>query len=134
MAGYLIGERLDTSCFQDGWFNTGDLGRMVEGALHLYGRQAEVINLSGMKVLPREVEEVIAALPGIAEVKVYPGRTRYGTLQVRAAVVADDDVDAQQIKAHCERQLVYYKRPARVTLMDALPKSANGKVIRDQLP
>jgi acyl-CoA synthetase (AMP-forming)/AMP-acid ligase II len=134
MAGYLIDEKLDTSCLADGWFNTGDLGRMVDGVLHLYGRQAEVINLSGMKVLPREVEEVIAALPGIAEVKVYPGKTRYGTLQVRAAVVADDGVDVEQIKAHCESQLVYYKRPARVTLLDALPKSANGKVIRDQLP
>ncbi len=134
MAGYLIDERLDTSCLEDGWFNTGDLGRVVDGALHLYGRQAEVINLSGMKVLPREVEEVIAALPGIAEVKVYPGKTRYGTLQVRAAVVADNGVDVEQIKAHCERQLVYYKRPARVTLLDALPKSANGKVVREQLP
>jgi acyl-CoA synthetase (AMP-forming)/AMP-acid ligase II len=49
-------------------------------------------------------------------------------------VVADDGVDVEQIKAHCESQLVYYKRPARVTLLDALPKSANGKVIRDQLP
>jgi acyl-coenzyme A synthetase/AMP-(fatty) acid ligase len=134
MAGYLIDEQFDTSSIVGGWFNTGDLGRIDDGALHLYGRQAEVINLSGMKVLPREVEEVIAALPGIADVKVYPGKTRYGTLQVRAAVVADEGVGVEQIKTHCESQLVYYKRPAIVTLLDALPKSANGKVIRDQLP
>ena len=135
MLGYLTDEKLDTSVFTDGWFNTGDLGTLGEdGALRLCGRQAEVINLSGMKVLPREVEEVIAALPGVVEVKVYPGKTRHGSLQVRAAVVVDNGLDAAAIKAHCQTQLVYYKQPARVILLDALPKSANGKIARDQLP
>lgn len=135
MIGYLSDEVLDTSVLEDGWFNTGDLGRLdPDGALHLSGRRAEVINISGMKVLPREVEEVIAALPGVAEVKVYPGRTRHGSLHVKAAVVAEGDVDAAKIKAHCQQHLIYYKRPARVVMMDALPKSAAGKVLRDQLP
>ena len=135
MLGYLADEKLDASVVADGWFNTGDLGTLGEdGALRLCGRQAEVINLSGMKVLPREVEEVIAAIPGVVEVKVYPGKTRHGSLQIRAAVVVDNGLDAAAIKAHCRQQLVYYKQPARVILMDALPKSANGKVARDQLP
>ena len=99
MIGYLSDETLDTSVLDDGWFNTGDLGSMdSDGALSLYGRQAEVINISGMKVLPREVEEVIAALPGVAEVKVYPGRTRHGSLHVKAAVVADNGIDTAQVK------------------------------------
>lgn len=135
MAGYLVDEKLDESMLCDGWFNTGDLGRIGDdGALRLCGRQAEVINLSGMKVLPSEVEEVIGAIPGVVEVKVYPGKTRHGSLQIRAAVAAESGVDPARIKAHCEEQLVYYKRPARITMLDALPRSPNGKIARDRLP
>jgi acyl-coenzyme A synthetase/AMP-(fatty) acid ligase len=135
MIGYLSDETLDTSVLDDGWFNTGDLGSIdSDGALSLYGRQAEVINISGMKVLPREVEEVIAAIPGVAEVKVYPGRTRHGSLHVKAAVVAEESIDTAQVKAYCQEHLIYYKRPARIVFLESLPKSAAGKVLRDLLP
>ncbi len=135
MAGYLIDEKLDTSAIDDGWFNTGDLGWFDEhGALHLMGRQAEVINVSGMKVLPREVEEVIATLQGVDEVKVYPGETRLGSHHVKAAVVAQSHIDVAQVQSHCEEHLVYYKRPARIFLMDQLPRLANGKIALQELP
>lgn len=135
MAGYLNDERLDTSALADGWFNTGDLGRIdLEGRLHLRGRHAEVINVSGMKVLPGEVEEVIAALPGVVEVKVYRHATRLGSQHVRAAVVVENGRSVEQIKAHCEKHLVYFKRPARIILMESLPRSSRGKILMDQLP
>lgn len=135
MAGYLIDEQLDKSALVDGWFNTGDLGWLDQhGALHLRGRQAEVINVSGMKVLPGEVEEVIASLPGVTEVKVYAGTTQAGAFHVRAAVVAGEGVDVNHIKSYCEEHLVYYKRPARIILMDALPRTSAGKIARDLLP
>ena len=47
---------------------------------------------------------------------------------------AESGVDPARIKAHCEEQLVYYKRPARITMLDALPRSPNGKIARDRLP
>jgi acyl-CoA synthetase (AMP-forming)/AMP-acid ligase II len=135
MAGYLVDEHLDTSVVEEGWFNTGDLGWLDgEGRLHLRGRQAEVINVSGMKVLPSEVEEVITSLPGIKEVKVYAGKSRAGSQHVRAAVVAGEGVDVPQIKAHCKKHLVYYKRPSRIILLDALPRSSAGKIALSQLP
>jgi len=135
MAGYLRDESLDTSIVPDGWFNTGDLGWIDEdGVLFLRGRQAEVINVSGMKVLPSEVEEVIGALDGVIEVKVYSGRTRAGLHYVKAAVVVDNGLDEARIKAHCQEHLVYFKRPGRVILMDALPRSSRGKVLCEQLP
>jgi len=135
MAGYLVDEKLDTSVLPDGWFNTGDLGYFDEqGALHLRGRQAEVINVSGMKVLPSEVEEVIGSLPGVAEVKVYAGATPHGSRYVKAAVVADSGIDVPRIKAHCQKHLVYFKRPGRIILMDALPRSSRGKIVAEQLP
>jgi acyl-CoA synthetase (AMP-forming)/AMP-acid ligase II len=135
MAGYLENEKLERATLADGWFCTGDLGRIdPDGCLHLRGRHAEVINVSGMKVLPSEVEDVIAAMPGVLEVKVYGHKTRLGSQHVRAAVVLENHLDAERIKSHCEQHLVYYKRPARVILMDALPRSSRGKIIMDQLP
>ncbi len=135
MIGYLNDETIDTSMLPDGWFNTGDLGWVDDdGALHLCGRQAEVINVSGMKVLPSEVEEVISSMAGVAEVKVYSGKTRHGSHHIKAAVVVDEGIDVAAIKTHCEKHLVYYKRPSRITIMDALPRSSGGKIVYDQLP
>ena len=119
----------------DGWFDTGDLAHITDdGTIHLRGRSSEVINVSGLKVVPCEVEEAIAALPGVMEVKVYAGTNRSGSQMVKAAVAAERGVSVANIRAHCEQQLVYYKRPQVVTLVDALPRNPAGKIIRDQLP
>ena len=135
MAGYLSKEELDTSALADGWFATGDLGRIdSSGAVHLKGRETDVINVSGMKVVPSEVEEIIAALPEVKEVKVYAGRRRNGAQFVKAAVFAPG-LDVAQIRARCEEHLVYYKQPEHIALLlQALPKSPAGKILRDQLP
>jgi len=135
MAGYLGQDVLDRSKIVDGWFKTGDLGLIDgDGSVSLKGRETEVINVSGLKVVPSEVEEVIAAMPGVVEVKVYPGQHSSGGQFVKAAVVVEDSLDAARIKAHCEEHLVYYKRPERILLLDALPRSPAGKIIREQLP
>lgn len=135
MMGYLVQEQVNKDALLDHWFNTGDIGNFdAEGRLVLGGRVAEVINVSGMKVLPREVEEVIKSVPGVVEVKVYPKLTRLGTNTISAAVVADSTVTVEMIREYCERGLVYYKRPSRVTLLDQLPKNTSGKVVKELLP
>jgi acyl-CoA synthetase (AMP-forming)/AMP-acid ligase II len=134
MAGYL-GDAGEIVPVEDGWFETGDLARLdPDGAIHLRGRDSEVINVSGLKVVPCEVEEAITTLPGVVEVKVYAGDHRSGTQIVKAAVAVDDGVTAADIRAHCEQQLVYYKRPQVVTLVAALPRTPTGKIDRAQLP
>lgn len=135
MAGYLGPDGIDLSPLTDGWFETGDLARLDEsGYIHLLGREAEVINVEGLKVIPSEVEEVIAAIPGVVEVKVYAGSRKSGGQFIKAAVVTEGTVDVQAIRAHCERHLVYYKRPERILPLAALPRSPAGKIQRDQLP
>ncbi len=135
MAGYLGTDGIDASMLTDGWFETGDLARLDDsGFIHLLGREAEVINVEGLKVIPSEVEEVIAAIPGVVEVKVYAGTRKSGGQYIKAAVVVDNGLDVQVIRAHCERNLVYYKRPERILPLDALPRSAAGKILREQLP
>jgi acyl-CoA synthetase (AMP-forming)/AMP-acid ligase II len=135
MAGYLSPHGIDGSPLRDDWFETGDLARMDEaGRIYLLGRETDVINVYGMKVVPSEVEEVVAALPGVSEVKVYAGKRRSGTQFVKAAIVASAPLDVKTVRDHCERHLVYYKCPDTVLLVDSLPKTASGKIIRDQLP
>jgi acyl-CoA synthetase (AMP-forming)/AMP-acid ligase II len=135
MAGYVAPYGLDTSPLVEGWLRTGDLGeRDDSGALYLKGRENEVINVAGMKVIPSEVEEVVSLLPGVAEVKVYPGTHPSGAQYVKAAVVAEQPLDAAAVRAHCRRNLIYYKRPERIALLDSLPRSPAGKIVREQLP
>lgn len=73
-----------------------------DGQIQLLGRESEMINLAGMKVAPQEVEEVIAALPGVREVKVYRGETPNGSQFVKAAVVTEAGLDVAAIRAHCQ--------------------------------
>ncbi len=135
MSGYFGREGVDASPLSDGWFVTGDLAWIdPAGRIHLMGRETEVINVEGLKVIPCEVEEVIAALPGVREVKVYAGHRRSGGQFIKAAVVADDGIDQAAVRAHCEANLVYYKRPERIIPLENLPRSPAGKILRDQLP
>lgn len=134
MAGYLTPQGIDSSPIVDGWFRTGDLGCIDEfGYVHLKGRETDVINVFGMKVVPSEVEEVIRQLPEVREVKVYAGQNVSGSQFVKAAV-AGPGLQVAAIRAHCEKHLVYYKRPDAVILLDTLPKNAAGKIVRDRLP
>jgi acyl-coenzyme A synthetase/AMP-(fatty) acid ligase len=135
MAGYLDDHGTIHSPLADGWFETGDLARIAEdGTIHLRGRDSEVINVSGLKVVPCEVEEAIATLQGIVEVKVYAGEHMSGTQVVKVAVAAEPHVSAADIRAHCEQNLVYYKRPTNITLVEALPRTPTGKIDRHRLP
>lgn len=135
MAGYLDDDGNILEPFTDGWFETGDLARIADdGCIQLRGRDSEMINVSGLKVVPCEVEEAIARAPGVKEVKVYAGEHRSGTQIVKAAVAVEPGVTNVHLRTHCEQHLVYYKRPQSIVLVDALPRNAAGKIIRDQLP
>ena len=70
-------------------------------------------------MVPCEVEEAIATLPGVVEVKVYAGQHRSGSQMVKAAVAVEDGITVAEIRAHCEQELVYYKRPQVINLVDA---------------
>ena len=134
MTGYLDDQGTIHRPPADDWFETGDLGQKTsDGVIHLRGRNSEVINVSGLKVVPCEVEEAILTLPAVREVKVYAGEHRSGT-QVVMAAVAGEGLSLPELRAHCERNLVYYKRPQVITLVEALPRTPTGKIIRDQLP
>jgi acyl-CoA synthetase (AMP-forming)/AMP-acid ligase II len=129
--GYRDNPEANAASFRDGWFRTGDLGRLSEdGYLTLEGRIKEMINRGGEKISPIEVEEVLLRHPAIAEAAVY-GRPddKYGE-QVAAAVVPSDSVTASELQEHCATALAAFKVPASIALLTAIPKGPTGKVQR----
>ncbi|MBX3438775.1 MAG: long-chain fatty acid--CoA ligase, partial [Planctomycetaceae bacterium] len=135
MAGYVDESGIDDTPLDDEWFKTGDLARLDDdGEIRLLGRDSEVINVSGMKVVPLEVEQVIAASAGVVAVKVYPGRRRSGEQFVQAAMVLESGTTVDAVRRHCAEHLVYYKRPERMHPVESLPRSPSGKILIQQLP
>ncbi len=114
----------------DGWFATGDLGhRSVDGYYTISGRAKELIISGGYNVYPREVEEVLAQCPGVAEVAVVGLPDAEFGEQVAAVVVRDDPaLTADTLIAFCRDQLASYKKPRTVHFVDILPRNALGKV------
>ena len=125
----------------DGWFRTGDLGEYdADGYLRITGRARELIISGGFNVYPREVEEVLASHPGVAEVAVLGLPDADFGEQVVAVVVPSAGAPAPEVQAlvdWCKDRLASFKKPRRVVFVDALPRNALGKVqkhlLRDQL-
>jgi long-chain acyl-CoA synthetase len=73
-------------------------------------------------------------LPGVIEAKVYGAEHTWGGQIVKAAVTVENGLSETDLRAHCERQLVYYKRPQMIAVLTQLPRNPNGKIDRSRLP
>jgi acyl-CoA synthetase (AMP-forming)/AMP-acid ligase II len=120
----------------DGWFHTGDLGRIDdEGFLWIEGRVSDMINRGGLKVFPEEVAEVVRLSPDVAECAVagVPDE-RLGEVPWAFVVPREGaTVDADALEALCREHLAPYKVPARFETLDALPRNEVGKVLLREL-
>ena len=118
----------------DGWFRTGDLGELLpDGELRLLGRRKAVINFSGMKIFPQEVEAVLDRFPGVAESLVYgEPHPEFGQLPQAKLVVRDGagPLDIAALRAFCRAHLAAHKIPKAFETVAALPKTASGKIRR----
>jgi malonyl-CoA/methylmalonyl-CoA synthetase len=119
----------------DGWFRTGDLGRLDEqdGSLEITGRSKELIISGGLNVYPREVEVVLEEHAAVERVAVAGVPSARWGEEVVAFVVAGGDLDADALIARCRERLSAYKCPKRVVVLDELPVNRMGKVRRDAL-
>jgi long-chain acyl-CoA synthetase len=119
----------------DGWLATGDICRMDDsGALTFLDRRKDVIVVSGFKVWPNEVEEVVMLLPGVKEVGVVGVADAKSGEGVKAYLVRKDPaLSAEAVIAHCRANLAAYKVPKQVEFRDRLPKSPIGKILRRKL-
>lgn len=121
----------------EGWFLTGDLGyRDEENFFYVTDRKKDIIITGGYNVSPREVEEVLMAHPKVADAAVVGIRGRRDDAETITAFVVAQEGEAitlQELHGQCETELAAYKRPREIHLVDSLPKSATGKVLRTQL-
>jgi long-chain acyl-CoA synthetase len=118
----------------DGWFNTGDLARFEGEQMYIVGRTKEMIIRSGFNVYPAEIEAVISTHPAVVQCAVV-GRPVEGNEEVVAFVqlLKGSDATAADVMAHIAPQLTSYKRPSEIILMDALPATSTGKLLKHKL-
>ncbi len=119
----------------DGWFATGDIGVMDrKGYLKIVDRKKDIIVVSGFKVFPSELEDVVAKLPGVKEVGAVGVPDEITGEQIKLCVVKrHPDITEADIRAHCRQNLTGYKVPKTIEFWSELPKSNVGKVLRRKL-
>ena len=135
LAAYYSPWRERRELMPEGWFRTGDLGRIDgDGFLFIVGRTKDVINFTGMKIFAQEVEAVINQHPGVVESLVYGApHGQYGELpQARVVPCAgvDGETLAAELKRFCYQRLAQYKVPKEFEIVNHLPKTSSGKIKR----
>ncbi len=131
-------------CYRDGsdpklaggWFPTGDVGELRDGRLHVHGRRGDLIITGGENVWPVAVERALATHPGVAEVAVI-GRTdpEWGQRVVAVVVPADatNPPSLEELRAWAKESLPGFAAPSVLETVDALPRTASGKVRKEAL-
>ncbi|MFF5335774.1 long-chain fatty acid--CoA ligase [Streptomyces sp. NPDC013181] len=136
VSGYWGLPEATAEAFPDGELRTGDIGFMDrEGWLYVVDRKKDMINASGFKVWPREVEDVLYTHPAVREAAVvgvpdaYRGETVRAYVSLRPGASAGPD----ELAAYCRERLAAYKYPREVEILTELPKTASGKILRREL-
>ncbi len=134
-SGYWQQPDATRAAFVDGWFRTGDMAeRSTDGYYTLRGRRTDLIISGGFNIYPREIEELLLEIDGVREAAVVGvADPRRGEVPV-AYLVADDPIDAGVVEATCRRSLASFKVPRGFVQVDALPRTALGKVQKHLLP
>lgn len=134
--GYLGNEEATAETFHDGWLRTGDVAFTDEhGWFYLVDRMKDQINVSGYKVWPREVEDVLYEHTSVREAAVVGSPDSYSGERVVAYVSLQQGAQAQgeELREHVRTRIASYKCPREVTVLDDLPKTATGKIQRRKL-
>jgi acyl-CoA synthetase (AMP-forming)/AMP-acid ligase II len=136
MVGYYNRPEETAAAFADGWFHTGDLGRVdADGFVEITGRKKDMIISGGLNVYPKEVEEVLYRQEGVAEAAVVgvPDE-KWGEVAVAVVVPEPDGFDEDALLEACRERLASYKCPRAVLVHeDPLPRNPSGKILKREL-
>jgi long-chain acyl-CoA synthetase len=133
MLGYWNRPFETAEVIKNGWFHTGDVGRMDEdGFFYIVDRLKDMINVSGCKVYPTEVENVIYQHLAVAEVAVYGTPDPVKGEIVKANIVLKEGhvITEEQIIDFCSERMAVYKIPRTIEYVNSLPKNPTGKVLK----
>jgi len=136
MAGYWNDPEATAAALDDGWFCTGDLGHRDESGYYRFvGRGKEIIVSGGSNISPLEVEEVLFRHPAVQEVAVVgkPDPVLAETVAAFVVLKSGQTLSAEELLKFAESQLALFKLPKTIAFLDALPRSATGKVHRKTL-
>lgn len=132
MKGYL---NKNTPTLQDGWLHTGDLGYLdCDGYLYVVSRRSDLIISGGENIYPTEIEAILLEHPAITEACVVGiGDREWGEI-VAVVIVTEAKLSLEDIKQYCEQKsLARYKLPKLISIWESLPKSASGKLLRQNI-
>jgi long-chain acyl-CoA synthetase len=131
MLGYWKNEEATAHAVVDGWFYTGDMGRMdEEGNLYIVERKKDLIIRGGFNVYPADVEGVLLEHPSVAEAAVIARESKkFGEEPIALIVPAPGAENVEEdLFAYCEEKLAKYKRPVEIRIVSDIPKTAVGKI------
>ncbi len=135
MKGYWNNPGETAEAMRDGWLKTGDICHVDSlGRVTITDRKKDMILVSGFNVYPTEVENIVAAHPGVLECAVVGIPDEKSGEAVKVVIVRNDpELDRDDILEHCRTQLTSYKLPRHVEFRETLPKSPIGKILRREL-
>jgi O-succinylbenzoic acid--CoA ligase len=133
MSGYLHHRQPDA--IQDDWLYTGDLGYVdVEGYLYVVSRRDDLIISGGENIYPHEIEAILLSHPAISEACVVGICDRDWGESVAVVIVSQEDLSLTEVRIFCEQKsLARYKLPKLVSVWKSLPKTASGKLLRQEI-
>jgi len=133
MQGYWNNPAGTREMVRDGWLYTGDIGYMdKDGYLYLTSRKKDLIKPSGHQVWPKEVEEVLATHPAVAEACVagIPDAKQVEAVKAWVILLPGQKATEEELQAYCRDKLTAYKVPKYIDFRDTLPKTLVGKILR----
>ena len=134
-SGYWRRPDATAAAWQDGWFRTGDIGvRAPDGYITLQGRRSDLIISGGFNIYPREIEEVLLEQPGVSEAVVVGASDPVRGEVPVAYLVSKHAIEEVALRARLSTQLASFKVPRAFVRVDALPRTALGKVQKHLLP
>jgi malonyl-CoA/methylmalonyl-CoA synthetase len=134
-SGYWRRPDATAAAWNEGWFRTGDIGvRAPDGYITLQGRRSDLIISAGFNIYPREIEELLLEQPGVREAAVLGAADPVRGEVPVAYVVAGGDFEEAALRARLATQLASFKLPRAYVRVDALPRTALGKVQKHLLP
>jgi long-chain acyl-CoA synthetase len=134
--GYYNMPRETDNAIRNGWFHTGDIGKVDEdGYIYIVDRKKDMIIAGGYNIYPREIDEVLFEHPKILEACSVgvPDKYRGETVKAFIVVKPGETLTQEEVERYCRENLAAYKVPKKYEFIDALPKSAVGKILRREL-
>ncbi len=131
-SGYLNEPQETAAVLQDGWLHTGDLVQVRDGFVYMEDRRKELIISGGFNVYPSQVEDVVRSMPGVQDVAIVgmPGGNRGEEVVAALVLEAGASVTLADVRKWAEKSLAHYALPRQVVVVQELPRSQIGKVMR----